>query len=529
VWQRVEGLSKTRRLNTMQLLSVLALSMICAAAGAGIKEPKGSKVNVLNKDLFPRFMARSPLVLMEFYAPWCGHCQELAPKFREAAARLAAMKKELPVPVKFAKIDDTDEYNRDARYGSEEMFNFSSYPSLFVFKDGKMDHQYWGGREVDDMVYYMSAVSRGQDPEEEEKKRRPGLYKGKTDKVPELEPENFNQTVLRPATEDNTVWVVEFYSDHCPFCKSLSPEMIKASEELLEREPRARIAAINSRIFEEVAKRFEVTGWPWVAAFYNGRKIQDMAGLGGAESLVKFAKSMIAEHWTEDPSSLPAVPAPLPAVDPTTTTDDHAVEVPVDAVDAPVSGGAPANVDDKGAAWRAELGAHTWFFLHTLAAKYPDMPSDVDVRAVRSLVGALGQLYPCKLCRKHLRQKLQDPALGPVRTENRTALSVWFCNLHNMVNRDTGKPAHSCNPFVLDLKYLKDCGECEPGKPITADYAAPVVDSFDARTYAKDEVQYASEMSEAVEALSAQVDQLKAERETLRQQLAALASGAGGL
>lgn len=29
----------------------------------------------------------------------CGHCQELAPKYREAAAQLAAMKKELPVPV----------------------------------------------------------------------------------------------------------------------------------------------------------------------------------------------------------------------------------------------------------------------------------------------------------------------------------------------------------------------------------------------------------------------------------------------
>ena len=58
----------------------------------------------MNKDLFQRFMNRNPLVLMEFYAPWCGHCQEMAPKYREAAAQLAAKKSELAVPVKFAKV-----------------------------------------------------------------------------------------------------------------------------------------------------------------------------------------------------------------------------------------------------------------------------------------------------------------------------------------------------------------------------------------------------------------------------------------
>ena len=35
-----------------------------------------------------------------------------------------------------------------------------------------------------------------------------------------------------------------------------------------------------------------------------------------------------------------------------------------------------------------------------------------------------------------------------------------MCELHNMVNKDTGKPnVHDCTPFALDLQYLKDCGE----------------------------------------------------------------------
>jgi hypothetical protein len=52
---------------------------------------------------------------------------------------------------------------------------------------------------------------------------------------------------------------------------------------------------------------------------------------------------------------------------------------------------------------------------------------------MRNLVASLGQHYPCKLCRQHLKLKLADPALGPVKVENRTALATWFCQLHNMV------------------------------------------------------------------------------------------------
>jgi hypothetical protein len=52
---------------------------------------------------------------------------------------------------------------------------------------------------------------------------------------------------------------------------------------------------------------------------------------------------------------------------------------------------------------------------------------------MRNLVASLGQHYPCKLCRQHLKLKLADSALGPGKVENRTALATWFCELHNMV------------------------------------------------------------------------------------------------
>jgi flavocytochrome c len=118
-----------------------------------------------------------------------------------------------------------------------------------------------------------------------------------------------------------------------------------------------------------------------------------------------------------------------------------------------------ANYGSKGGSWREIVGRRTWFFLHSLAAKYPDNPSDNDKESVRNLVAALGQHYPCKLCRKHLKQQLRE--LRPIAVNTRQELTVWFCELHNMVNKDIGHKQFDCNPFHLDMEYLKDCGECE--------------------------------------------------------------------
>ena len=120
-----------------------------------------------------------------------------------------------------------------------------------------------------------------------------------------------------------------------------------------------------------------------------------------------------------------------------------------------------ATYGGKGGSWREIVGRHSWFFFHSIAAKYPDHPSQEDKDSMRNFVAALGQHYPCKLCRKHLQQQLQDPALGPVRVENRVALSTWFCELHNMVSADIGKKQFDCSPFNIDMMYLKDCGSCE--------------------------------------------------------------------
>ena len=208
---------------------------------------------------------------------------------------------DLPLPVVLAKMDDGDEENRRLRAGADDMYNFTSYPSLFVLHSGSHE-RYGGSRDADGIVFHMAAVARGLDPYEEEIKTRPGLYKSVRefrDVVKDLEEEeDFVTTIVDDPT--NVLRVVEWYSDRCPFCKSLAPEYVDASLSLLSAFPgKVEFHAVNSRVFFTLAESQGITGYPWLCFFYKGVKVEDMAGLGGADSIVRWVTKMVEGNWIE--------------------------------------------------------------------------------------------------------------------------------------------------------------------------------------------------------------------------------------
>jgi len=83
-------------------------------------------------------------ILVEFFAPWCGHCKKLAPEYEKAASRL---KREDP-PITIAKIDCTAHSASCGKHG------VSGYPTLKVFRSGQAS-DYNGPRQEDGIVSYV--------------------------------------------------------------------------------------------------------------------------------------------------------------------------------------------------------------------------------------------------------------------------------------------------------------------------------------------------------------------------------------
>jgi protein disulfide-isomerase A3 len=88
-------------------------------------------------------------VLIEFYAPWCGHCKTLAPKYEELAQKL---KDEDGLVI--AKIDATAN-------DIPPEYEVRGFPTIFFAPKNSKNapRKYEGGREVDDFIKYLAKES----------------------------------------------------------------------------------------------------------------------------------------------------------------------------------------------------------------------------------------------------------------------------------------------------------------------------------------------------------------------------------
>jgi len=119
--------------------------------------------------------------------------------------------------------------------------------------------------------------------------------------VKDLDPDNFDDTIMDTSADNNKVWIVEFYSDRCPICKGLVPEIKKAAEVTMKEFPgEIAFGGVNSRVYHDIAEQHGITSYPWVTSFYKGKKIEDMAGLGGWESVYNWAKAKHKANWKPD-------------------------------------------------------------------------------------------------------------------------------------------------------------------------------------------------------------------------------------
>ncbi|CAL1268514.1 unnamed protein product [Larinioides sclopetarius] len=183
------------------------------------------------------------IILVEFYAPWCGHCKSLAPEYAKAAKIL----KEEENPIFLAKVDATIETELASRY------EVTGYPTLYIFKKGEKV-EYDGPRTAMGIVEYM-------------KERADPNWKPPPSVVIELTKENFHETV-----KNSDIILVEFYAPWCGHCKRLAPEYERAAKVLKDLPTPITLAKVNGIDQKELAEEYGARGWPTLFIFRKGRK-----------------------------------------------------------------------------------------------------------------------------------------------------------------------------------------------------------------------------------------------------------------
>jgi len=255
----------------MKIVYLLALLL------AGVVLATASDVKVLTVQNFDSEIASGDW-LLEFYAPWCGHCKSLAPKYEELATKVKGQ-------FNVAKIDCTVEQDLQTRFG------IRGFPTIKFLKDGKL-YDFSGQRTVEAFVEFMSggysSATASSLP------AAAGATKAVASDVVVLTNSNFNSL-----TSTGT-WFLEFYAPWCGHCKRLAPIYEEVATAL---KGKINVGKVNCDEEKAVCSQYGVKGYPTVY-FKKDGELREYNAARTLEAFKTFAES----GW----SSAESKPAPEP-------------------------------------------------------------------------------------------------------------------------------------------------------------------------------------------------------------------------
>lgn len=252
---------------------------------------KNTVVTTLNDANFEDEVMKSDSVWMiKLYSPTCGHCKAMHEDWVKAAKALQGV-------IRFGAINDVAAHKTSRKYAAK------SVPKIMYYgkKKGEVaDYKgYNGPRDTASFVKFaldtlyedfkpLMKASKSQNMQQEKAKKK---KKNVDDRVV-LTAANFDEKVMK----SKEIWMVEFYAPWCGHCKSLEPEYKSAASQL--RGQKVNLGIVDATVEEELARRFEIKGFPTLKIFNYGlqnkkdSKAHDYNGGRTAKDIVDYLSGL---------------------------------------------------------------------------------------------------------------------------------------------------------------------------------------------------------------------------------------------
>ncbi|XP_074577688.1 protein disulfide isomerase-like 2-3 [Curcuma longa] len=234
-------------LDAVLLLLFSSLACIGAPANA-LYSPSSPVVQLSPSNFKSKVLNSNGIVLVEFFAPWCGHCKALAPTWEKSATVLKGV-------ATVAALD------ADAHGSLAQEYGIQGFPTIKVFSPGKPPVDYQGARDVKPIAEFVLQQVKAL-----LKERLNGKSSGGSSEKSEpsasiaLNSQNFDELVLK----SKELWIVEFFAPWCGHCKKLAPEWKKASNNL---KGKVKLGHVDCDAEKSLMSRFGVQGFPTILVF----------------------------------------------------------------------------------------------------------------------------------------------------------------------------------------------------------------------------------------------------------------------
>jgi protein disulfide-isomerase A6 len=257
----------------------------------------GSNSNVIKLDEsnFDQLVINSnELWLVEFFAPWCGHCKNLAPEWEKSANALKGI-------VKVGAVDADAHKSLGGKYG------IKGFPTIKWFglkKNSPKDYEQ--GRTASEIVKFavgkiteitnarLTGKTTGDNTSSGHKQQQQQHRKDEGDKnVIVLDDSNFESTVFN----SKDMWLVEFYAPWCGHCKNLEPQWNRAATDL---KGKIKVAKVDATVNSRIASKYDIKGYPTIKIFPPGEKseskVENYDGGREADQIVTYSLEKLEKY-----------------------------------------------------------------------------------------------------------------------------------------------------------------------------------------------------------------------------------------